>query len=188
MAADDSAKRRSDSFVPAVDRWYYTAKNLRKQERTFIFLHFMNESFSLYNVHSAQSCNSLLNFTKFHAVFAEHCRNSGFCLIRRMERVPPPTELKRCSLCRMREIPPRRIGDSCSERISGLAIRRVTRYNKEHLVFSIMLFQYNPVSIAECCAFCSETIFFMNEGNTLGDCPDPFGDIVPRLLLRFAQP
>lgn len=135
MAADDSAKRRSDSFVPAVDRWYYTAKNLRKQERTFIFLHFMNESFSLYNVHSAQSCNSLLNFTKFHAVFAEHCRNSGFCLIRRMERVPPPTGLKRCSLCRMREIPPRRIGDSCSERISGLAIRRVTRYNKEHLVF-----------------------------------------------------
>ena len=78
MAADDSAKRRSDSFVPAVDRWYYTAKNLRKQERTFIFLHFMNESFSLCNAYSAQSCNSLLNFTKFHAVFAEHCRNSGF--------------------------------------------------------------------------------------------------------------
>ena len=188
MAADDSAKRRSDSFVPAVDRWYYTAKNLRKQEPTFIFLHFMNESFSLFNAHSAQSCNSLLNFTKFHAVFAEHCRNSGFCLIRRMERVPPPTALKRCSLCRMRETPPRRIGDSCSERISGLAIRRVTRYNKEHLVFSIILFQYNPVSIVECCAFCSETIFFMNEGNTLGDCPDPFGDIVPKPLLRFAQP
>ena len=101
---------------------------------------------------------------------------------------PPPTGLKRCSLCRMRDIPPRRIGDSCSERISGLAIRRVTRYNKEHLVFSIMLFQYNPVSIAECCAFCSETIFFMNEGNTPGDCPDPFGDIVPKPLLRFAQP
>ena len=101
---------------------------------------------------------------------------------------PPPTELKRCSLCRMRNFLPRRIGDSCSERISGLAIRRVTRYNKEHLVFSIMLFQYNPVSIVECCAFCSETIFFMNEGNTLGDCPDPFGDIVPKPLLRFAQP
>ena len=100
----------------------------------------------------------------------------------------PPTGLKRCSLCRMREIPPRRIGDSCSERFSGLAIRRVTRYNKEHLVFSIMLFQYNPVSIVECCAFCSETIFFTNEGNTLGDCPDPFGDIVPKPLLRFAQP
>ena len=135
MAADDSAKRRSDSFVPAVDRWYYTAKILQKQERTFIFLHFTNESFSLFNAHSAQSCNSLPNFTKFSAVFAEHCRNSDFCLIRRMERVPPPTGLKRCSLCRMRDIPPRRIGDSCSERISGLAIRRVTRYNKEHLVF-----------------------------------------------------
>ena len=188
MAADDSAKRRSDSFVPAVDRWYYTAKNLRKQERTFIFLHFTNESFSLCNAYSAQSCNSLLNFTKFHVVFAEHCRNSGFCLIRRMERVPPATGLKRCSLCRMRNFPPRRIGDSCSERISGLAIRRITRYNKEHLVFSIMLFQYNPVSIVECCAFCSETILFMNEENTLGDCPDPFGDIVPKPLLRFAQP
>ena len=94
MAADDSAKRRSDSFVPAVDRWYYTAKNLRKQERTFIFLHFMNESFSLYNAYSAQSCNSLLNLTKFHAVFAEHCRNSGFCLIRRTERVPAADGVK----------------------------------------------------------------------------------------------
>ena len=162
MAADDSAKRRSDSFVPAVDRWYYTAKNLWKQEPTFIFLHFVNESFSLFNTHSAQSCNSLLNFTKFHAVFAEHCRNSGFASSGAWSASPPPTGLKRCSLCRMREIPPRRIGDSCSERISGLAIRRVTRYNKEHLVFSIIFFQYNPVSIVECCAFCSETIFFMN--------------------------
>ena len=98
MAADDSAKRRSDSFVPAVDRWYYTAKNLRKQERTFIFLHFMNESFSLYNVHSAQSCNSLLKFTKFHAVFAEHCRNSGFCLIRHMEHTLSADGLKKTVL------------------------------------------------------------------------------------------
>lgn len=94
MAADDSAARRSDSFVPAVDRWYYTAKILRKQERTFIFLHFISESFSLCNAHSAQSCNSLLNLTKFHAVFAEHCRNSGFCLIRRMENVPAADGVK----------------------------------------------------------------------------------------------
>ena len=94
MAADDSAARRSNSFVPAVDRWYYTAKMLRKQEPTFIFLHFMNESFSLFNAYSAQSCNSLLNLTKFHAVFAEHCRNSGFCLVRRMECVPAADGVK----------------------------------------------------------------------------------------------
>ena len=94
MAADDSAARRISSFVPAVDRWYYTAKNLRKQERSFIFLHSLHESFSLYNAYSAQSCNSLLNLTKFHAVFAEHCRNSGFCLIRRMERVPAADGIK----------------------------------------------------------------------------------------------
>lgn len=135
MAADDSAARRINSFVPAVDRWYYTAKILRKQERTFIFLHFISESFSLCNAHSAQSCNSLLNLTKFHAVFAEHCRNSGFASSGAWRMSPLPTGLKRCSLWRMREIPPRHIGDSCSERISGLAIRRVTRYNKEHLVF-----------------------------------------------------
>ena len=64
MAADDSAKRRSDSFVPAVDRWYYTAIIPSKQANSFSFLHFYDECFSLYDFYFAVSCNSLPNFTK----------------------------------------------------------------------------------------------------------------------------
>ena len=64
MAADDSAKRRSDSFVPAVDRWYYTAIVHAKQADSFSFLHFYDEYFSLYDFYFAVSCNSLPNFTK----------------------------------------------------------------------------------------------------------------------------
>lgn len=148
MAADDSAVRRISSFVPAVDRWYYTAKNLRKQERSFIFLHSLHESFSLFNSHSAQSCNSLPNFTKFSVVFAVHCRNCPFSASSgTWSARPQPMGLKKTFLCRMREFPPCRIDDSRHERISGLAIRCVTRYNKEHLVF---LRFYNRANTESC--------------------------------------
>ena len=48
-------------------------------------------------------------------------------------------------------------------------------------------FRFEPVSIAECFAFCSETtslLFFW--GVTLGCRPNLLGDIVPKPLLRFA--
>ena len=49
------------------------------------------------------------------------------------------------------------------------------------------VFRFEPISIAECFAFCSETaslLFFW--GVTLGCCPNLLGDIVPKPLLRFA--
>ena len=51
-------------WVPAVDRWYYTAIIPSKQANSFSFLHFCNEYFSLCDFYFAVSCNSLPNFTK----------------------------------------------------------------------------------------------------------------------------
>ena len=105
-----------------------------KSDLSFFFTLYMNLfHFSTLILHNpAIHCQISPNFTLFLPSIAgiQVFASSGA-----WSASPPPTGLKRCSLCRMREIPPRRIGDSCSERISGLAIRRVTRYNKEHLVF-----------------------------------------------------
>ena len=53
----------------------------------------------------------------------------------------------------------------------------------------MQVFRFEPVSIAECFAFCSETtflLFFWEGGGTLGCRPNLLGDIVPKPLLRFA--
>ena len=48
------------------------------------------------------------------------------------------------------------------------------------------VFPFEPVSIAECFAFCSETASLLFFGVTLGCRPNLLGDIVPKPLLRFA--
>ena len=47
------------------------------------------------------------------------------------------------------------------------------------------LFRLEPVSIAECFAFCSETAF-LPIGVTLDCRPDLLGDFIPKPHLRFA--
>ena len=83
-------------------------------------------------------------------------------------------------------LPPQTLPEGRCPSDSLLRFAAVLRVGSMLMGWLMRVFRFEPVSIAECFAFCSETASLLFFGVTLGCRPNPLGDIVPKPLLRFA--